>query len=161
MMSDIARFFESVDSGISGFPFVAIAAVGRVEDVVDDLKGETDAIAERTNAFQIRFGSSAQISANPDARTDERAGLGSVNGFELLFGRRSYFSLDIQNLAGDHSIQTAGRATERRDRAQHPFGRKIFRAGQDLKRECEQRVAGEKGDAPIEMHSTRTFAAAQ
>src|SRR2546425_4079159 len=108
MMSDIARFFEAVDSGISGFSLIAIAAVGRVEDVIDDLKGETDAIAEHANAFQIRFGSSAQISADPDARTDQRARLGPVNRFELLFVSRRHFSLDIQNLAGDHSIATPG-----------------------------------------------------
>src|SRR5439155_3941311 len=85
MMSDIARFFEAVDSGISGFSLIAIAAVGRVENVIDDLKRKTNAIAERTNAFQIRIRSSAQIGADPDARTDQRARLGPVNGFELLF----------------------------------------------------------------------------
>src|SRR5437773_11905660 len=82
-MMDLASFFEGVEVRIRGFAFIAIAAVGGVQDIVDNLKRETDAVAIESNSFQIRFRSSTKVSADPDTGADQSAGIGPMTGFEL------------------------------------------------------------------------------
>ena len=52
-MSDLAGFFEAVQDGVRCFSFIAIAAVGGVQDIVNHLKCETDTLAVDSDIFEI------------------------------------------------------------------------------------------------------------
>ena len=73
-MSDLAGFFEAVQDGVRCFSFIAIAAVGGVQNIVDNLKCQTDTVAVDADTFKVGFGSSAEISPDPDTRADQGTG---------------------------------------------------------------------------------------
>src|SRR6516162_621176 len=127
MMSDIAGFFEAVDSWIGGFTFISITAVSSVEDVVDDLKSQADTVAVDSNLCEILLRGTAQISADPDACPDQGACFRAMNGFEFAFTGRRNFRLNVQDMSGNHATDTARSTAEHRYDMQHPFGREILR----------------------------------
>src|SRR5215831_5805382 len=106
-MSDGSGFFQAVHGGICGFSFVAVFSIGCVEDIVDDLKGETDPITIDLDAREICFRSAAQIRSDPDCSADERGRFRAMNPLELLPRDLNALALEIKNLTGDHSCCAA------------------------------------------------------
>src|SRR5438876_7997657 len=115
MMSDIAGFFEAVDSRIGRLSLVTVAAVGCIKNVVDDLECNADAITEDLDLLEIRSRGPAEVRTDPDANADQGSRLRPVNRFQLLRICRRDFRLNIQHLTGDHSANAAGRTAERHD----------------------------------------------
>ena len=48
-----AGLFEPMECWISEFPLIAVASIGSVKNVVDDLERETDAVAKSGNVLQF------------------------------------------------------------------------------------------------------------
>src|SRR5689334_10901859 len=102
-MSDGSGFFQSIHGGICGFSFVTVFSIGCVEDIVDNLKGETDTITIDLDAREICLRSPAQIRSDPNCSADERGRFRAMNPLELLPRHLNAFAFEIKNLAGDHS----------------------------------------------------------
>src|SRR5205823_2020025 len=79
LVGDRARLFQAVNTRIRGFAFIAIAAVRRVQNVVDDLKSKPNAIAVCPDARQLALGCVSEKSSDPNGGADECAGFGSMD----------------------------------------------------------------------------------
>src|SRR5262245_4308622 len=102
-MRDGAGFLQAVERGIGGLAFIAIVAVGGVENVIDNLKSQTDPRAILLNAGKVRFRSIAEISANPDGRAKQSGCFCAMDNFELFASHRPPFAFQIEYLACNHS----------------------------------------------------------
>src|SRR5262245_48343997 len=128
---------------ISDIPLVAIASVSGVKNVVNDLERETNAIAKSGNVLQFRVRGRRQIGSDPNRYADQRPSLRSMDSLKLVRRYRHTFKPQVQNLTGDHPRGRPCSMPQRRDRLEQTVRRKPFTLCDHLKRERQQRIAGE------------------
>ena len=117
---------DSVDGGPSGLDAGGVFAcgfakffggLGHVQDVVDDLEGETGFFAEgaeavdpglRIETWGTRICADAIEASGDDAGGDEGPGFGAVDGFDEFGGGGGAFGFDVDDLAADHAGSEGG-----------------------------------------------------
>ena len=145
-------FFQTVDGRKCGFLLGDVLARGLaealggfldIEDVVDDLKGESDVLAEFGEGGEIGIVGFGVDGAHADAGAKQSAGLGAVNAIEAFGGGRLAFAFDVVDLTGNHAADGAGSGGEFIDEADADVGARVGQAGKSLKGDRAQGVAGE------------------
>src|SRR5438552_11622865 len=122
MMSDIAGFFEAVNSRIGCFSFVAVTTVGGIENIVDNLKSEAYPVAKGSDVLQLGFRRTAKIRTDPHTGADQSPRLRSMDRLQLTLVCRRGFRLNIEHLACDHPAATTGCTAKSCHHLQHAVG---------------------------------------
>ena len=107
---DLAGFLQAENGGVGGLGRSLILArsfaqlgggLGDIKDVVDDLKGEADIVAEIGESLQLARSAVSAHAAKADRTGKERAGLAFVNIAEFSNGVILAFTFEISDLTGD------------------------------------------------------------
>ncbi len=125
------------------------AGLRDIENVVDDLKGETQAAAESGEGLQLARGGIGGHGPKPQAGSDHGGGFAFVD--ELQLGPRGFPALGFQvgHLAGNQA--TAPRCDgEFAEKIPRLVARGFPDSRQNLKRLRQKRIPGEHGDALAE-----------
>ena len=165
----LARLVEAEDGGEGGlFVFLVgadalahdLLGARRVENIVDDLKRDTEVQAVAGEAFEFGRRGIAGHCAEADRRGDEGGGFVPVSGFDFLKAGLALLVFEVLYLSRDET-QAAGGHGEVAYQCAYgiAFGRVAFRDHG----EClgQQRVAGQHGDAFAKDFMVRGFAATQ
>ena len=148
-------FFQADHGRIGGFLRSDIFAralaqfFGRlrdVENVVDDLKGETERMAEFGEGGQLGRAGVGAHGAEPNAGAEEGSGFVFVNVSQLRACDRLAFGFEIGDLAGDESAAAGAGGDLLEDSAQRVAARGLG-AGGNLEGDGEERVARKNGDS--------------
>ena len=117
LLGDPLRFLHPDDSRIgrllrlgvlAGRLAKSLAGLRKVKDVVDDLKRQSDVVAEVGQRLELRDRAVRAHPTEPRGAAEQRRGLAFVNIFQLI-GRNFFaFTLKVGNLAGDE-LPRAGR----------------------------------------------------
>jgi len=122
------------------------AGLRDVQDVVDDLEGEAEVFAECSQGFHLgRRGVSAHRT-EPDGGGEERGGFGFVNKLQVAQGKLLTFAFEVGDLPGNERPASGGLG-KFLQKCGDGVTRGAFGCGEDFKRDGEQRVPGEDGDA--------------
>ncbi len=154
-ISFLLRFIESEERGIgrllrgdvlAGAFAEFLRCLGDVEDVIDDLEGEAEAFAEIGEAGELLRRGVGRHRAEPDGTGDERGGFVVVDVPQ--FSRADFLALafEIGHLSGDEFLAACGHGEFVDDGGVGITG-PCAAGGGHFKRDGEQRVAGEHGDA--------------
>src|ERR1700677_449677 len=79
-----------------------------VEDVVDDLESETEALAEIGQALELLRRGIGRHRAQPDRRGNQRCGLVAVNVLQFLDADLLALALEVRDLPGDERLAARG-----------------------------------------------------
>ena len=114
----MARLLDAEDGGPGGLDCGGVltgglaellGGLGDVEDVIDDLEGESGFFPEGAEAGDgvdvsvCRSLDEAEETAADDRSGDERAGLGTVNAVDEFGSGLVAFAFDVHDLTADHS----------------------------------------------------------
>ncbi len=80
---------------------------GHIQHIIDNLEGQSGLAAEESEAGHIFQSCPGIDAAGNDADTDERAGLGAMNGHHQLRRGLLMFAFQVQHLAADHALDGA------------------------------------------------------
>lgn len=117
-----------------------------IENVVDDLEGETEIVSEVGEGFELSRSGVGGHAAEAEGGGEKRGGFVFVNANQLRLAEIFTFAFEIENLSSDEFF---GSATDRE------FAEKLFEGisfcrrgfGQDNEGLGEQGVTGENGHA--------------
>src|SRR5262245_25649996 len=154
-MRNGTRPFEAMEPRISNLPLIAIASVGRVKNVVNDLKRETNAIAKSGNVLQLLVRRRRQIRADPNGNADQRTSFRSMDSFQLFWRYGRTLESQVQDLTGHHARRSSRSMAQRRDRLEQTVGGKSFTLCHYLERECQKCIAGEDRHRLTELFMAR------
>ena len=139
----------------------ALAGAADVEEVVHDLEGQAKLFAVLAQVFERGPAGAGKEGAAADAGADERAGLGAVDGLDLLRGNFPAHGLQVGHLAGEHPAAGAGGGGKLLDDLRAPAGVGEAQAGEEFEGQRQQGVAGQEGDGLAELLVAGGLAAAQ
>src|SRR5579885_1883616 len=132
-----------------------------VENVVDNLEGETHMFAVASDGSQLLVVSAGINGSEAHARAQQRAGFRAVDSFEQTGARALALAFEIVHLAGDHASRGARRSGQLLHEAHAPARVHFGRFRQDLESQRQKRVAGQDGNRFAKGLMTSGAAAAE
>ncbi len=125
------------------------AGLRDIENIVDDLKGETEAAAERGEGFELARGGIGGHGPKPQADRDHGGGFAFVDELEFAAGGFPALGFQVGHLAGNQATAACcdGEFAEKIPRL---VARGFPGSRQNLKRLRQKRIPGEHGDALAE-----------
>ena len=149
-------FLEAEDGGVGGLVDGLILAScfaegggvgGDVEDVVDDLEGEAEVVAEGCECLQLFVAGVGSHGAEPDGGGEEGGGFALVNGDQLFVGEKVVFAFafEVENLSADELF---GTSTDRKFGEVGADGKALggWGVGDKVKGFGLEGITGENGD---------------
>ncbi len=110
------RFFKAEDGGvgrfIDGFVFAGglaelFGGLGDIKDIVDDLEGEAEVVAEGGEGVQLADGRVGGHASEAQGGGEEGRGFVFVNADELGFGEVFPFPFEVEDLSADELFGAA------------------------------------------------------
>lgn len=117
-----------------------------VEDVIDDLEGESEIVSEVGEGLQLERGGVGAHASEAEGGGEEGGGFVFVNADELGFGEVPAFALEVENLSTDEFFGSSADGEFENDILEGvAFGGRGL--GEDGEGFGEEGVAGEDGHA--------------